>query len=328
MRCQRLLPVAGLAVALAPASAHATEADAEAIFNQGVDDMEVGLFERACPAIEQSYTLDPRPGTLFALAECEAQRGRIATSVARYKEYLALYRQLPAVRRASQQERADIAERQVIALAPLLPTLTIRMPPGAPAGTIVRRDGQEMTDAALGVALAVDPGAHVIHVQLPGSPATEQRLMIESGERRVVVITLPSAASEGGAGVSARRIVALASGGVGIAGLTIGAITGALALGESGVVDDHCQDKGDHAVCDEAGVEAGDSLKALGTVSTVGFAVGLVGIGVSATLLLTEPSDAGADGSGVAGRGRPQPRLAARLTAVGAGAGLELRGSW
>jgi hypothetical protein len=214
-----------------------------------------------------------------------------------------------------QKERADTAERQMKALEPSMPTLTIRLPPGAPASTIVQRDGEELTHAALGVALGVDPGAHVVSARLPGGAAAEQRVTLERGERRVVVVVAPPS------GTSGRRIAALAAGGVGIAGLTIGAITGALALGERGVVNDHCRDEGDRAVCDEAGVEAGDSLKGLGTVSTVSFAVGLVGVGVAVTLLVTEESDPGAGSAG----GR---RLVAGLGAIGSGAGVALRGSW
>ena len=56
---------------------------AKALFDRGVEQLEAGHFNRACPAIEKSYQLDPRPGTLFTLAECEAKRGRLATAVQR-----------------------------------------------------------------------------------------------------------------------------------------------------------------------------------------------------------------------------------------------------
>src|SRR5690349_1860666 len=58
------------------------------LFNQGLEAMRARRFEEGCPKLEQSYQLKPRPGTLFTLAECEAQRGRIATAVRRYEEYL------------------------------------------------------------------------------------------------------------------------------------------------------------------------------------------------------------------------------------------------
>ena len=53
---------------------------------------------RACeqyledPRFAESHRLDPRPGTLFALASCEEKRGRLAAAVRIYDEYLALCR--------------------------------------------------------------------------------------------------------------------------------------------------------------------------------------------------------------------------------------------
>src|SRR4051812_48805392 len=86
----RLVVACVVGVLTCPSSAAAQILDpAEVLFNQGVEDMEAKRFDKACPAIEQSYRLDVRPGTLFALAECEADRGRLATAVARYDEYLA-----------------------------------------------------------------------------------------------------------------------------------------------------------------------------------------------------------------------------------------------
>src|SRR6185503_14320298 len=69
-----------------PRSAAAQASSAGALFDQGVAYMEENRFDRACPAIEVSYWLDARPGTLFTLAECEAERGRLAMAVARYDE--------------------------------------------------------------------------------------------------------------------------------------------------------------------------------------------------------------------------------------------------
>src|SRR5438046_959901 len=80
--------------------------DPQALFDGGVADMEAGRFEKACPAIETSYHLDPRAGTLFALAECEAQRGRTATALRLYTEYLSLYRAFTPRKKVEQRERA------------------------------------------------------------------------------------------------------------------------------------------------------------------------------------------------------------------------------
>src|SRR5580704_16022315 len=83
--------------------------DAAVLFDRGVADLEAGRYDAACPAIEQSYKLDPRPGTLFALAECEMKRGHLGAAAARYDQYLALYPTLSADKRAKQGDREKMA---------------------------------------------------------------------------------------------------------------------------------------------------------------------------------------------------------------------------
>ena len=62
--------------------------DAEAQFKDGVAAMRRRDFDEGCPMIARSFELDPRPGTSYALAECEAQWGRLATAVAHFKQFL------------------------------------------------------------------------------------------------------------------------------------------------------------------------------------------------------------------------------------------------
>jgi hypothetical protein len=217
---------------------------AEVSFDRGVEHMEGGRFEQACPLIEESYRLDPRPGTLFTLAECEAQRGRIATAVARYGEYLRMYDALPPERRAAQGTREREAITKKSALEPHVPKLLLVLPEGAPAGTIVKRDGAVVEASSLGVALAIDPGEYVVTTQAPGGPVTENRVMVARGERKEArlkvvtkepalmrrqearvnrappVATQPSVVDE--SAVKQRRVIVIAAAGAAAAGLGIG----------------------------------------------------------------------------------------------------------
>lgn len=70
--------------------------------------------------------------------------------------------------------------------------------------------------------------------------------------------------------------------GVGGAGLVVGGITGFLALGEKSDLDGCVGDR-----CPSSERDTLDSAKSMATVSTVGFAVGFVGVGVGVVLLLT-----------------------------------------
>jgi len=349
MRLPRATIASGLASVLsvaAPAPAQDLAA-AEALFNRGLADMQSGQYETGCPALGESHRLDPRPGRLFTLAECEAMWGRLATASARYGDYLALFDRLPPSQQVKQHGREKIAAAKKAELAPLIPELTLMLPAGAPDGTVVRRDGIVLERPSLGIPLPTDPGAHVVTTQAPGGPVTETRITLDKGEKKSVTLdvkeapaptpprapiaapaqrtaTPPAEPPQEGNG---RRVGAFIAGGIGVAGLAVGGVFGGLALSRSADASESCQDRDDGvALCDHDGKVAGDSAKTLGLVSTIGFGVGLAGLGAAAVLLLTAPEPTGA-----ASNGR-RPPVAGRMT-VGlidsAGeVGVGIRGAW
>jgi hypothetical protein len=148
-----------LAVLLVPGAARADEASAAAaLFDQGLAEMQAGRYDTGCPALAESQRLDPRPGVVFTLAECEARWGRIASAVAHYEDYLRAYRALAPEKQLAQHARASIAEKQRAALAPDVPTLRLELPDDAPEGMRVLRDGVPLGVGSLGRALPIDPG--------------------------------------------------------------------------------------------------------------------------------------------------------------------------
>lgn len=298
---------------------------AQTLFDQGLVDMENGRFEKACPAIEASQRLDPRPGTLFALAECESQRGRIATAVRYYAEYLALYRTFSAKKQAEQKGRAKISEAQVRSLDPLVPRLTLKLPAGTQSDVVVKRDGNVVAELSIGTAIRVDPGEHVVATQVPGGAKIEQRITLAPREARTLELTVqreplavPSAlpSTSPSAQTSAPpnpppsalpranpaprslpppdvrpwRIGTWAAGAAGIVGLAVGAVAGVLALEQRTVLDRSCAPKGGKEVCNDQGIEARDRLEVFGTASTIGFVAGGVSLGVGVALIVVTPT--------------------------------------
>lgn len=293
---------------------------AKSLFDQGLSDFMVGRYEKACPAIDRSYRLDPRPGTLFTLAECEARRGRVATAVARYTEYLALYRQFVPKKQAEQKDRADASRSQIETLSPLVPLVTLRLPEGCPEDVEVRHDGETLPVLSLSAPLAVNPGENVFTVQAPGGPLIEHRIDLKAGDRKelrlsldraeapaptvtATVTALPSAiaplvtAPQVAAtalvttpDVRPFRLGAISLGAVGVIGLGLGAATGVLALDAKSVVSRECQRDGARDVCSPHGVVAGEQLKVLGAASTASFVIGAVGLAAAGVVLLATPS--------------------------------------
>lgn len=316
-----LLPLGAalfLAFLASAAPARAGDDPAEALFQQGVKEMESGRYETACPRIEQSYRIDPRIGALFALAECEAKRGHIATAVAHYDEYLTAHAKLPREKKAKQGDRALIARRQVELLRPDLPRLTLVLPREAPRDMVVRCDGATVAEDALGAPIPLDPGGHLISTSTPGGALSEVRLTIARGQQIRLVLTLapalavttpPPALTPGGRAIepepvnvaptephasSGRRVGAYVSGGIGLVGLAVGGVFGGLALGQKSTVDANCKPTADPGTlgCHGGGYQASQNLQQFGLWSTVGFAVGLAGGVVAVVLIATEPAKA------------------------------------
>jgi tetratricopeptide (TPR) repeat protein len=93
MRIAILCPA--LVFTLASAMARADGADpvaAEALFREGRSAADAGNYAVACPKFEESYRLDPAPGTLLNLGDCEEHRGQLALALQHYRQ---LHAELP-----------------------------------------------------------------------------------------------------------------------------------------------------------------------------------------------------------------------------------------
>lgn len=138
----------GGAVGLFAGDARADRALAEALFDEGRRLAAAGKFAEACPKFERSNAEDPAPGTQLNLASCYEHLGKTASAWATYT----------AVASAASGARATFAQQKADALVPMLAKLTIR----ASSARTVTRDGAVVPAASFGVAIPVDPGAHVV----------------------------------------------------------------------------------------------------------------------------------------------------------------------
>jgi hypothetical protein len=309
-----MLAVASLS--FSPLASAQDEAAAQALFDKGITEMEAGNFDSACPAIAESLRLDRRAGTLFTLAECEGKAGKTASAVTHYQEYLSVFSKMTSAEQKKQRGRDAVAEKALRDLSPRVPKLTLRLPKDAPEGARVERDGVALGAAALGVALPTDPGEHVIRVHV-GEKMHEQRVSLAEGEAKELTLGLPDAASAApvngdttAAPVTADtasgggNTLAWVAGGIGLAALVVGSVTGAMVFGKKSTIDEHC----DGSVCDQTGKDAADSAHTLGTVSTIGFGIGIAGLATAGVLFLT------------AGKSKPESGKGARsFVSVGFG---------
>jgi hypothetical protein len=297
----------GVAQAQSPVAASA------ALFDQGLKDMLAGRYDKGCPELAESQRLDPEPGTLFTLAECERKQGKIATAAAHYDDYLRLFDHMTPDQQKDQRGRDQVSKQERAAITPFIPKLTLRLPPNAPPSTVVKLSGKQLDSPSLGVPLPVDPGSYTVTTQVPGGPVHEQSLVINKGENKDVTLEVDvphpaqrapansapaSPKTEPVASSSSQRTWAYVAGGVGVAGVVTGSVAGVLAFGKKSTVDKDC--KG--LTCTPEGKQAVDSGRTDALISTIGFSVGAAGLIAGAVLLLTAPrhAPAPADRAGVA----------------------------
>lgn len=277
-------------------------AASEALFDKAVADLEARKYDSACPAFAESHRLDPRAGTVFALAECEAGWGRLASAVAHYSDYLALVSRMTGAEHARHLDRSKTAEQQVAALRPRVPQLSLVLPPSAPKGTIVKRDDVTLSEVSLGISLPIDPGSHTVTTQVPGGAERKQTVEIAAGERKRVELEIePAGPGASPANAAAGQLLAgppdapwgrdrtwaYLAGGIGVAGLAVGSVTGLMTLSKKKVADDHCVG----ALCDQQGLDATEDGKRLGNISTVGFGIGIAGLAAGLVLWVTAPKN-------------------------------------
>jgi hypothetical protein len=327
--------VAGLAFSLlAPPVRAQNPAAAEALFEEARAAMAAGSFDIACARFRDSDKLDPAVGTRFNLADCEERRGRIATAWSAFRGV--------ASELGPEDDRKPIAEDRARALAPRLPYVTLLRTPQTPPGVRVRIDGVELGEASIGVALPMDPGTHELVLLSPAQGGAEQRSSFElrEGQHATVPVRIavkppapvelePRDDESAGGSVSARRVWALVAGGIGIAGVTTGAVTGLITLDKKNTADRNCDDEA--RVCNAAGVAANDSGRKFAMASSVGFGVGVAGLATAAYLWLTEPA-APPRGSHSSIRGsaarKAAPRVSSQVSWSSAGGFVALSGSF
>jgi hypothetical protein len=293
----------GLALAAGAASASPAYAEtrADELFQEGRKAMKANDWPNALANLSQSYKLEPAPGTLLNVAECEMHVGKLALALEHFKQV--------EIALPQQDKRRNVAVERALSLAPRVPRLVVKLAPTAPAGTEVYRGDARVEP---GATLLVDPGPVALRVTAPGR--RERTLTVTAKENETTSVTAepeaadgapvqpatpavspppstvaPPPASDSGARTgsapgSGKRTAGFVVGGIGVASLGVGVVTGIMALGKASTVKDHCDP---NLACDPQGVDAGSSGKTLSLVSTITVAAGLVGIGVGTFLVLT-----------------------------------------
>lgn len=286
------------------AFAQGNTAAAEAKFQEGRKLFDDGDYEKACAALADSDRLDPAIGTLGLLAACHEKQGLIFTAWKEYTETADRARAARDSREAAARERADYVITQV-------PSIAIRVV-SSEKGIEVMRNGRPVSDSQFGVPTQLDPGDYEVVARAPGKQEWKRQVTLKARDHLFVdvpqlavsdtqpVVTQPQPPTTqppddgktkipGGSDPGrSRRTIALVVGGVGVAGVAMGAIAGGIAVSknsaskEPGLCDRQNR-------CNKEGGELRDAALAASTASTIGFVIGAAGIGTGVVLWFTAP---------------------------------------
>lgn len=295
---------------------------------EGLEAYDAGNIEEAVEKLSRAYELLPVPTLALWLGRAHEKQGRLVEASERYLEAtrFKLEADSPDAQRAAQTNAAK--ERE--ALMPRIPKLVVQVV-GAPARDVsVLVGGRPLDNAVIGVPVPFNPGELSVVGQYRGE-RIRQAVTLREGEQGKAVLRFDASGASGanvaldsglpqtapapaakpvaappttpgrtnqaavfpppeqtqdGAqpGDSTLAYVALGLGG---AGLVTGAATGLIALSKRGTLENNCQNG-----CPPEYHDENNSYDTMRNVSTAGFIVGVVGVGVGLGLLLTDSSEA------------------------------------
>jgi hypothetical protein len=250
---------------------------ARALGNRAADAIARGEHVEAEELLRKAYAAYPAPtiAVLHARTLVHLQRLAAAASVYERATLTTLGPGSPPVFfRAVEQARVEARE-----LRPRVPRLQIVVRGRAAQRPELRLwlDDRALPTEQRGRWVLVDPGRRVVRAEL-GDVSSEQVVRVEERQSVVVEVAEPASAS------GSYRVVSWSALGVGLAGVTTGVMTGLAATTAHARAVERCPDE--RCVEGSAGARELERFKLNRAISTVGYAVGAIGLGVGGYLLI------------------------------------------
>jgi hypothetical protein len=285
MRLTPLLVVAALLLAAPPARAQ-TDADKSAARRVAAEGYRLLMAEDYRAAIRKfrgAEELVHAPTHLFYIASAHEALGELLAARDLYRT-ISLEEPRADEPAAFRQARLD-ARASLEQLEPRIPRLTVVIEGRSTSEVEITVDDEPRSGAG---AVELDPGKHQVEGRTEGHAPVRASVELDEGARSEVALRFGSDDSAPPPVVKPTRpwiAPAVAGFGVGVAGVALGAVAGALSLGKVSDLDDRCPERR----CFAEDETIADDARLMGTVSTVGFIVGGVGLAVGTVLVVWQP---------------------------------------
>lgn len=305
--------VAGASTSARAQSDAEDRATARALAQQGSDALDARDYAKAEDAFRRADALFHAPTLVLGLARAQAAEGKFVEAWENYNRII-----LENVTTTPVFAKVlDDAKREIGTVEGRRSRATVTVVGGS--SPRVTLDDSPLKSAALGVPVFVNPGTHTIQATADGFNSVARTFSVAEGKSETVALTLepaagsalPPAASPGtgpapgatpapaaalstppaaeGAADHPSRAPAAVAFAVGGAGLAAGIVAGVLAIGDHSHLKTECP----NGTCSGSGPESDlSAYHTVGLVSTVGFIVAGVGVGVGTTLWIFESKSA------------------------------------
>jgi hypothetical protein len=275
-------------------------ADAAKLFDEARSLMAEGRYAEACAKLEASEAQDPGIGTEFNLARCYELVGRFASARGMYR------RVVEETHAAGQTEREVVAHDLNVKLHSRVAHVVLRVASPPQAALELRLDGALLPSSEWAQPREVDPGPHEVEASAGGFLPWKTTVRVTAEAETIALDVpplVPRAAVEpiavapmitagpqtretpSGTGSGSQRIVALALGGLGLAGLVPGTYFGLQAVSLESRANPLCPGN----QCDGPGYTDRTSSRWNGDASTVSFIVSGALLAAAGVVWFTAP---------------------------------------
>lgn len=271
----------------------------------GREAFNAGDYETALALFRRAYTLYPAPTVVLYEARTLEKMGLLLEAVDAYVRTTQI--SIPADAPEQFAEAIAAARQEERALRPRIPTLTLRVEgvSGNDPNLKVSINGRAIGAAQFGQAQQLNPGTYRITGAIAGNRSDTAEVVLSESQKASVVLHLaapslspPSpvirsiSAEPSDAPTSSGeslRLAAYISGGIGIAGLGAGVVTGLMSVSKHEKASSECANK----VCltNSDGPELVEDFRSMRTLSTVFYGVGAAGVAAGVVFWLLAPSD-------------------------------------
>jgi hypothetical protein len=274
----------------------------------GVEGVKLAIAGHCAEAIDKlsrSEALHHSVVVLEHLGECQVATGKVVDG----SESLRRVLREPVSPTTSPALLAsrDQASRMLDAATRRIARLTITVTGPTVGALWVRLDGAPVPAASVNSERAVDPGDHVVEAGATGFISATKRVHSNDGASDSVTLALaeepalpastvvvphteppvlaPAVTVNAGDSTPRRsHVLAYAIGGVGLAAVVVGAVSGGVALADKSDLSSACH----NGLCPSSSQSTLNGGETAGTVSTIGFVVGAVGVAAGITLYFVD----------------------------------------